>query len=176
MTASDSTENHEQANEVAYPVKLYVYDLSGGSAMLLSQQMIGIPIEAVYHTSIVVHGKEYFFSRGIAFSKPGESVHGIPMEVVDLGTTYVSTEIFEEYLVDLRSEYHDFSYDLFQHNCNHFSNEVSEFLTGNQIPEKIRTLPQRVLSTPAGQALAQMLSQQLTNFATAVGPNDHEIR
>ena len=39
------------------------------------------------------------------------------------------------------------TYHLFEHNCNTFSNEVAQFLTGSRIPEYITDLPSEVLST-----------------------------
>lgn len=39
------------------------------------------------------------------------------------------------------------AYNLFEHNCNTFSNEVAQFLTGRKIPSYITDLPSEVLST-----------------------------
>lgn len=38
-------------------------------------------------------------------------------------------------------------YNLFEHNCNTFSNEVAQFLTGKKIPSYITDLPTEVMST-----------------------------
>lgn len=38
-------------------------------------------------------------------------------------------------------------YRLFEHNCNTFTNEVAQFLTGRSIPSYITDLPSEVLST-----------------------------
>lgn len=46
-------------------------------------------------------------------------------------------------------------YDLFQHNCNTFSNEVAQFLTGKKIPSHITDLPQEVMTTPFGAMISQ---------------------
>ena len=46
-------------------------------------------------------------------------------------------------------------YDLFLHNCNTFSNEVAQFLTGKKIPSHITDLPQEVMSTPFGAMISQ---------------------
>ncbi|EDU48868.1 thioredoxin [Pyrenophora tritici-repentis Pt-1C-BFP] len=45
-------------------VQLYVYDLSKGLARNMSMQFLGIQIDAVYHTSIVLDGIEYYFGQG----------------------------------------------------------------------------------------------------------------
>lgn len=38
-------------------------------------------------------------------------------------------------------------YNLFEHNCNVFSNELAQFLTGRKIPSYITDLPSDILST-----------------------------
>lgn len=51
-----------------------------------------------------------------------------------------------------------------RHNCNHFSNELSTFLTGTGIPSDILELPQRVLSSPFGAMLAPLIEQMETGM------------
>ncbi|XP_073405527.1 desumoylating isopeptidase 1 [Dendrobates tinctorius] len=83
---------------------------------------------------------------------------GEPDNVIELGTTEVTEEIFLEYLSSLgESGFSGESYHLFDHNCNTFSNEVAQFLTGRKIPSYITELPSEVLSTPFGQALRPLL-------------------
>lgn len=48
-----------------FKVVLRVYDLSQGMAKVLSPSIIGKQIDGVWHTGIVVYGKEYFYSGGI---------------------------------------------------------------------------------------------------------------
>ena len=45
-------------SEEAEKVQLYIYDLSRGLARQLSMGLLGKQIDAIYHTSIVVGGKE----------------------------------------------------------------------------------------------------------------------
>jgi len=40
-------------------IELYVYDLSKGLARTMSASFLGVQIDAVYHTSIVMEGIEY---------------------------------------------------------------------------------------------------------------------
>lgn len=54
-------------------VQLYVYDLSNGVARQLSQQLTGRLIEGIWHTSVVVFGKEVFYGQGISITAPGKS-------------------------------------------------------------------------------------------------------
>ncbi|KAI5086466.1 PPPDE peptidase domain-containing protein 2, partial [Silurus meridionalis] len=115
------------------------------------------------HTSIVVYGEEFFFGGvGISSCPPGGTMLGPPDSVVELGSTEVNEEIFMDYLSSLgESTYRCVCvgerYRLFEHNCNTFSNEVAQFLTGRKIPSYITDLPAEVLSTPFGQVLRPIL-------------------
>ena len=46
-------------------VELLVYDLSNGMAKNLSMAMTGKYIAGIWHTSVIVYGKEYAFGQGI---------------------------------------------------------------------------------------------------------------
>ena len=46
-------------------VSVHVYDLSQGLAAALSPSLIGKQIGGVWHTGVVVYGREYFFGGGI---------------------------------------------------------------------------------------------------------------
>ena len=41
-------------------------------------------------------------------------------------------------------------YDLFDNNCNNFTDEAAKFLVGKGIPEYITGLPKEILNTPLG--------------------------
>lgn len=140
-------------------VQLYVYDLTRGMARNMSRQLLGIQIDAVYHTSLVFNGIEYFFGAGVQTTYPGTTHHGQPMEVISLGTTHLPMETILEYLESLKEIYTAESYDLFAHNCNNFSNDFAMFLVGRGIPDHITSLPKRVLDTPFGQMLKPQLDQ-----------------
>jgi hypothetical protein len=77
-------------------VQLYVYDLSQGLARQFSQQFLGTQIDAIYHTSIVLDGIEYFFGAGIQTCLAGSTHHGRPMQVISLGKTELPMEIILE--------------------------------------------------------------------------------
>lgn len=91
---------------------------------------------------------------------------GAPHRVEELGETQIPEEIFQEYLTDLAPQYgyvgaylraaifllmptpcSPDTYNLLEHNCNTFSNEVAQLLTGNTIPSHITNLPAEVLET-----------------------------
>ncbi|MCJ8738497.1 hypothetical protein PDJAM_G00036510 [Pangasius djambal] len=155
-----------------YSVKLYIYDLSKGLARQLSPMLLGKQLEGVWHTSIVIHGAEYFFGgQGITNCPPGATLLGDPDAIVDLGNTEVPKDIFTEYVSSLReSTYRPETYHLFEHNCNTFSSEMSQFLTGRKIPSYITDLPSDVLSTPFGQTLRPLIES-----VSIVPPTDNSF-
>ena len=63
-------------------VELYIYDLSQGMAASLSPMLLGRSIEAIYHTAVVVYGREYFYGGdGVTFCQPGTTMLGQPREI-----------------------------------------------------------------------------------------------
>ncbi|XP_062387802.1 desumoylating isopeptidase 1a [Sardina pilchardus] len=148
----------EQHN-TTYSVQLYIYDLSRGMARQLSPIMLGKQLDGIWHTAIVVFGEEFFFGGvGISSCAPGGTMLGPPDSVVELGNTEVNEEIFMDYLSSLgETSYRGDRYRLFEHNCNTFTDEVAQFLTGRKIPSHITDLPSEILSTPFGQVLRPIL-------------------
>ena len=52
-------------------VVLEVYDLSRGMATSMSQAILGMRIDGIWHTGLRVFGKEYYFGGGIQSSAVG---------------------------------------------------------------------------------------------------------
>ena len=71
----------------------------------MSASLLGIQIDAVYHTSLVFGGIEYFFGAGVQTSYPANTHHGKPMEVIPMGTTHLPIEVILEYLESLKEIY-----------------------------------------------------------------------
>ncbi|KAJ5508609.1 hypothetical protein N7527_010752 [Penicillium freii] len=150
-------------------VSLYVYDLSKGLARMYSLALTGTQMDAIYHTSIVLNGIEYYFGQGIQTAAPGSTHHGQPMEVVKLGTTELPNDVIEEYLGSLATIYTPESYDLFLHNCNNFTQDLSMFLVGKSIPEHIINLPRTFLETPFGQMMKPQIEMALKGVTQGTG-------
>lgn len=112
---------------------------------------------------MVVYGTEYFFGGGIQQIPAGTAPYGTPLRVIDLGVTHVPKDVFEMYLEEISPRYTAETYSLMTHNCNNFSNEVTQFLVGATIPEYILNLPNEVMSSPMG-ALISKLSMQANIF------------
>jgi hypothetical protein len=71
----------------------------------MSMQFLGIQIDAVYHTSIVIDGIEYYYGQGVQTCRAGTTHHGRPMEVITLGQTALPMEVILEYLESLKEVY-----------------------------------------------------------------------
>lgn len=135
------------------PVALHLYDLTQGLARQMSQQLLGIYLEGVWHSGLVFEGSEYYFGGGIFRDTAGQTPYGRPDKRIALGNTTKTREEFERFLDQIRPRFRMQDYDLLRHNCNNFTNECSIFLTGQGIPQDIIDLPNRALSTPLGQML-----------------------
>ncbi|TDZ22371.1 Desumoylating isopeptidase 1 [Colletotrichum orbiculare MAFF 240422] len=142
-------------------VHLLVYDLSRGLARQMSQGMLGFHLDAIYHTSIQLNGREYVYDGGIVDILPGSSHLGQPMERIFLGRTELPKEVIEEFLDSLRPIFTVEAYDLWKHNCNNFSDSFAQFLLGKGIPEHIIKMPDAVLSSPIGRMLMPQLNQTI---------------
>lgn len=146
----------------SFDVEVYVYDLSQGLAPVLSPQILGIRLEAIYHTSTVINGKEYYIDQGIKVNTPpGATKYGRPIEVIKMGKTYVDEDILQDYIKELMErtdlKFTAAKYDLFDNNCNHFTDLLTDFLVGKNLDDRILKLPEQVLNTPGGQMLKQMI-------------------
>ncbi|CAL8258964.1 unnamed protein product [Boreogadus saida] len=166
----------DQNSSPSFPVQLYIYDISRGMARQLSPMMLGKQLDGIWHTAVVVHGEEFFYGGvGITNCPPGGTELGQPNSIVDLGVTEVTGEIFMDYLTSLgESTYRGETYHLFENNCNTFSNEVAQFLTGSRIPEYITDLPSEVLSTPFGQVLRPILESMTVSPSGANSFNNSQ--
>lgn len=55
----------------SHNVELYIYDLTSGMAAMMSQLLLGRHIDGIWHTAVVVYGREFFFGgQGIQSCLP----------------------------------------------------------------------------------------------------------
>ncbi|CAD5115394.1 DgyrCDS4373 [Dimorphilus gyrociliatus] len=140
-------------------VKLHIYDLSKGLAKQISMMMLGKQIDGVWHTGVVVYGREFFFGgAGIQHCPPCGTVLGSPDNIVQLGRTNMSESEFKDFLKSLSiDEFNASKYHLLKHNCNTFSDRICQMLVQQPIPSYITSLPNDVMSTPFGKMLAPVI-------------------
>ena len=55
---------------------LEVYDQSHGMATAMSQAILGMRIDGIWHTGVVIFNKEYYFGGGIQCSPVGHFGQG----------------------------------------------------------------------------------------------------
>lgn len=158
----------ENTEDMRTTVELYIYDLTKGMAAMMSRLLIGRQLDGIWHTAIVAYGREYFFGpAGIQSVRPGGTELREPQKIEKLGETYLPYSVFLEYINGLgTSTFAPGTYNLFKHNCNYFTEELSNFLVGKGIPKYILDLPEEILQTPVGQALGPLI-ETLSNSASA---------
>ncbi|VDM35454.1 unnamed protein product [Hydatigera taeniaeformis] len=140
-----------------------------GLSKLLSQTLVGKQFDGIWHTSVVVYNREYFFSQGgISCCRPG-SVQGAQLvERKLVGKTCFSDEDLKKYIDTLsESLFKPGSYELLKHNCNTFSAHLIKHLTGKEIPAYITSLPSDFLKTPLGSTFQGILE----GVASAIDPS-----
>ncbi|KAH9249445.1 hypothetical protein BASA81_012807 [Batrachochytrium salamandrivorans] len=163
------------------PVRLAVYDISQGMARQFGP-MLGVNLDYIPHTGVLVFGSEFFFGGGIQEARHEEVVRSYGMRPIAspevLGMTTKTRSEFLLFLSSVREQFTQHTYDLLGNNCNHFSDACVKFLLGGVgIPTEIVTLPNVVLRSPLGQMLRPMLDnlqaqmqQQFTQHQVSTAP------
>ena len=95
-----------------YKVVYFIYDLSEGIAKGLSEIALGKEIEGIWHTSVYVYGREYYYAGGINKSQPKTTKFGKPIKEIDFGFTNKSKKQFEDYLRSINKNFTKNNYDL----------------------------------------------------------------
>ena len=142
-------------------IKVNIYDLSRGWAKNMSPCILGKKIDGIWHTGILAFGKEYFYGGGIQYdyTEHVQDLVGEPVETKLIGHTELTKDLFHDYLDTLRPKYNDLNYNLFSQNCNHFSHEIANFLTGKGIPEHIVNLPDICQQTCVGSLIKSIMEK-----------------
>ncbi|CAM9440026.1 unnamed protein product [Ascophyllum nodosum] len=153
---------------MSHKVQLALYDLSRGLAKSMSMAFLGKQIDGIWHTGIIVYGKEYFFGGGLQSMSHEVFVqmHGgaRPTEYIDLGATDIPQDAFEDWNRQIDPQFTAQTYDLLKHNCNNYTDAASQFLLGKGIPKYIIDLPNEVLNSPMGGTLRPILEQMTTQM------------
>lgn len=147
-------------------VQLYQYDMSRGKARWMSPYLFGQQLEGIWHTSIVVHGKEYWYGGRIFESEIGSTPFGSPTKIVDLyDPTMLTADDFRAHLGhELAHIFTVDAYDILDCNCNHFSDAACRFLLNAHIPRDILMQPELIKESWALKILRPMLNRKLGQF------------
>jgi len=157
--------NHMLGRQKA-TVQLYQYDLSNGMAKWISPLLLRQTLDGIWHSSIVVHNKEFWYGGGIFLSEPGKSVFGTPTKIVDLPERTMRT-YDELYSYTKQVLAHDFTfenYDVVTNNCNHFSDAVCEFLLNCHLPSDVMKQPELLIEKWTSPLLRSVLNRALGRF------------
>ncbi|KAK7406299.1 hypothetical protein VNO78_07922 [Psophocarpus tetragonolobus] len=133
-TTSNSERERDRENSTRTSVYLNVYDLTPINNYLF---MFGL---GIFHSGIQVHDIEYGFgaheypSSGVFEVEPRSCPGFIFRRSVLLGSTDMSNSEFRSFIERMSAKYHGDTYHLIAKNCNHFTDEVCQHLTGSPIP------------------------------------------
>jgi len=151
-------------------VQLHKFDISQGHARWLSPALVGEELKGIWHTSVVVFGREYWYGGKVLFAEPpGNSPWGKPTEIYNLpGSTLRSQKELHQFLATEAAHlFTTESYDVLTNNCNHFTDAVCKFLLNCHLPKDVLEQPDFVIgaqASPALQLLRPMLNQAFGGF------------
>jgi len=147
-------------------VQLYFYDLLNGRAWWMTPVLLGQYLEGIWHTGVVVHGREYWFGGNIFESTPGKTPFGTPTKIVTLPSETMRTkeDLWNFLSRECADEFTRENYDVLKHNCNHFSDRVSLFLLNEHIPDEVLKQPEMVMDSYAVKLLQPLLNRWLGTF------------
>lgn len=160
-------DNEVDSNEVIY----FIYDLSGGIVKGLSRMVLGHEIEGIYHTSVYVYGKEYYYQSGIQISLPRTTSYGKPIKEIHFGYTDKSQRQFKKYLRRIFPYFSPENYNTISNNCNHFTDVALFYLTGNHLPDNILKQHEEILKTPIGKQIKPYLEKSSNNRGQIIESN-----
>ena len=155
--------NDNENGMSGYEVKYFMYDLSGGIVKGLSRLILSQEIEGIYHTSVYVYGKEYYYQGGIYKSLPRKTSYGKPIKEIRFGNTNKTQAEFEKYLKRISLYFTRDRYNTISNNCNHFTDAALFYLTGKHLPNHILKQHENILKTPLGKQVMPYLEKASGN-------------
>ena len=156
-------------------VIVYQYDLTQGMAKAMSRGLIGKQVDGVWHTGVCVFGKEYYYGGGICVGKPKKTPYGYPVKELDFGYTTKTEADLKAYIKSINNQFTMNTYNILNHNCNHFTDAALYFLVGKHLPDSILKQHEELLNTPMGQMVRPLL-EGMSQGNNAFLPNMFEGR
>lgn len=162
-----------------FKVSLWMYDISAGKVQdypLAQKALLGKTVDAIWHTGVVVEWPEkqaeYWYGGGLFESRPGSTPFGQPVCKQHLGYTYkLREETWVHLSENLAARFKKENYDVFTHNCNHFSDEVVWYLLNQHIPDDVLKQPDLMMTTVSGRAARPLLNAWLGGFSGGAQPS-----
>eukprot|EP00929_Paragymnodinium_shiwhaense_P119785 TRINITY_DN91680_c0_g1_i1.p1 TRINITY_DN91680_c0_g1~~TRINITY_DN91680_c0_g1_i1.p1 ORF type:complete len:1131 (+),score=190.38 TRINITY_DN91680_c0_g1_i1:183-3575(+) len=157
-------------------VRVNWYDVSNGVARWILPRLLGdgYDCKGIWHTGIVVFGKEYWYGGRVLSSEPGQAPFPPgPVRTTLLGHTSRTREELEDFLrFEMAPRYTRDKYDVLRRNCNHFTDELCAFLIeGARLPEEARLQPER-LTSMMPEGIRPVLNNWLGGFEAEASPSE----
>jgi len=124
---------------MATHVIVHIYDLGPACVEL---NMLGRAVgTGAFHAGVEVYGLEYSFAPcGVCHFPPRACPHHIYRESIPMGRTQMSKQEVDALIRKLMREWPGPTYDILEHNCCHFSNELCNRLGVGSLPEWVTSL------------------------------------
>lgn len=143
------------------PVELRFYDLSKGYAKYFAPICLCRRLDGVWHTSVVVHGREFYLYGQVQQALPDQTNFGAPTRTRILGHTLRSEfDMLRFRRVDMDDCDRD-SYDALSKNCNHASERIIRFLLGRGIPAEVLSMSQELVASRVVRFLLPVVNRWL---------------
>lgn len=139
-SSSSTSPERNHYNNMDTQIFLNVYDLTPANSYSI---WLGF---GIFHSGIQVYGMEYGFGAhdfpisGVFEVEPKSCPGFIYRCSIPLGNVSKSPAEFREFIESVASEYHGDTYHLISKNCNHFTDDISQRLTGKKIPGWVNRL------------------------------------
>jgi len=145
-------------------------------------------MDAIYHTAVLVYGKEFWYGGKLYGSKPGSeeksfgpvladdssmnlepsSYAGGAIKVVKFGKTDRTRDEWMRFLRnEMTRKYTPEHYDVLSRNCNHFSDDCLRFLTGRALPDAVMKVTSTIRASRTLMTMRPYLNKALGGFGGA---------
>lgn len=141
-------------------VVLHVYDVSGGLASSVASWFVGENVDGIWHTGVVVFGREYYYNQNIRYEEPGATRWGEPTKQLWIGSTWYREDEFARFIVrELNPIFTKEAYDVLTYNCNHCSDRLCMWLTGEHVPDDVRDQGEAFMNHHSVKALRPVVNK-----------------
>ena len=148
-----------------FAVNLLMYDISNKSTKTFAPLLFGQTIEGVWHSSLLVFEKEWWYGGALFRSKPYSTPFGRPVRTVRLGMTFFTDQELHGFAAErLTEKFNEKTYDVISNNCNHFTDDMAFFLIGERIPTDVLLQSKKLLSGGLAWMLRPFLNRWLGGF------------
>jgi len=138
INAPPTYHGKQDVNSPGAPVQVRVYMIDRFGLSRVGRMVLKKPVDAIWHVSVVVYGREYNFADAVAYMELGdtdiqtETMHGFaPSHIYEVGNTTKTRDEIDAYVFGhLGKEFYMENYCSFTHNCHNFAAELAEFATG----------------------------------------------